>query len=274
MSLPSKRNGPAGFTLIELLVVIAIIAILAAMLLPALSKTKVKAAAINCMSNNKQLALAWSMYADDNASKLAPNNDEYRDPAGVGWVKGILDWSAGNQKNFNPLYLTKEDVAVLAPYSAKQYKIYHCPGDVYASPDQRAAGYASRVRSVSMNAGLGEGGRAPEFPFAKTIQCFKSSDLVKPGPSLTWVFVDEQGDSLNDAMLYHDPNGSKWIDLPSSYHDGACGIAFADGHAEVHKWKESSTIKPIRYQSGFGVVQGGPNNRDFQWMTERTPAPK
>ena len=161
----------------------------------------------------------------------------------------------------------------LAPYSARQFKIYHCPGDIYASPEQRAAGYSSRVRSVSMNAGLGEGGRAPEFPFAKTIQCKKTSDLVKPGPSLTWVFVDEQGDSMNDAMLYHDPNGTKWIDLPSSYHDGACGLSFADGHAEVHKWKESSTKQAVRYQNGFGTIAGGPNNRDFQWMTERTPAP-
>jgi prepilin-type N-terminal cleavage/methylation domain-containing protein/prepilin-type processing-associated H-X9-DG protein len=271
---PPISRQPAGFTLIELLVVIAIIAILAAMLLPALSKAKLKAAAINCMSNNKQLALAWTMYSEDNNGKLAPNNDEYRDPAKPGWVKGILDWSASNPKNFRTEYLTQDNVAVLAPYSARQAKIYHCPGDNYVSPAQRSAGYSERVRSVAMNAGLGEGGRAPEFPFAKTIQCLKVTDIVKPGPSMTWVFVDEQADSLNDAMLYHDPNGTKWIDLPASYHDGACGFSFADGHAEIRKWKERSTIVPVRYQLGFGNVPGGPNNKDFQWMTERTPAPK
>jgi prepilin-type processing-associated H-X9-DG protein len=90
---------------------------------------------------------------------------------------------------------------------------------------------------------------------------------------MTWVFVDEQADSLNDAMLYHDPNGSQWIDLPASYHNGACGFSFADGHAEIRKWKEASTMQPVRYQSGFGAIAGGPNNKDFQWMTERTPAP-
>jgi len=269
---PIRRRG--GFTLIELLVVIAIIAILAAMLLPALSKAKTKAAAITCMSNNKQLALAWAMYAEDNNGKLAPNEDAYRNPTKPGWVVGILNWSATHQPNFNSLYLTMDDKAVLAPYSAKQFKIYHCPGDIYVSPEQKAAGYTERVRSVSMNAGLGEGGRAPEFPFAKTIQCLKTSDLVKPGPSMTWVFVDEQADSLNDAMLYHDPNGTRWIDLPASYHSGACGFSFADGHAEIRKWKESSTIVPVRYQSGFGTITGGASNRDFQWMTERTPAPK
>lgn len=262
-----------GFTLIELLVVIAIIAILAAMLLPALSKAKAKALGITCMSNNKQLALAWTMYAGDNNDKLPPNNDEYRDPAKPGWVKGILDWTVTNQRNTNTLYLTKEDLAVLAPYSAKQFLIYHCPADNFASPPQRGAGWSSRIRSVSMNAGVGEGGRAPEFPFARTIQCFKSSDLVKPGSAMTWVFVDEHADSLNDAMLYHDPNGTRWIDLPASYHNGACGFSFADGHAEIRKWRESSTIVPVRYQSGFGNIAGGQNNKDFQWMTERTPAP-
>ena len=268
----THRVKSAGFTLIELLVVIAIIAILAAMLLPALTRARVKAEGLSCMSNTKQLALAWLMYSDDNNGKMPPNNDEYRNPGGASWCKGIIDWTTAGV-NTNTIALTKDDVAVLAPYSARQYKIYQCPADRYASPDQLAMGWSRRARSVSMDAAMGEGGRAPEFPFAATIQCRKLSELIKPGASLSWVFADEQADSINDAMLYYDSTGSinHWIDLPASYHGGAGSFSFADGHAEIRRWREPGTIVPVRYQVGFGTVNFSAGNRDQAWMKDHTP---
>jgi len=263
-SLTTARAVSRGFTLIELLVVIAIIAILAALLLPALGKAKIRAQAIMCMSNTRQLTVAWISYAGDNNDTLVANDNS----GAKTWCPGQMDWGTGSD-NTNTLLLSDDQYAMLAPYYAKQYKLFKCPADNYASTAQRALGWSSRVRSVAMDAAMGPGWKY----FSYCHQIKKMSELVKPPPSMAWVFVDEHPDSINDAMLYVNTSvpvvGGVWVDLPASYHDGACGFSFADGHSEIHKWKMRSTLQAVTYGSINNTLCRG--SQDFGWVIERTP---
>jgi prepilin-type processing-associated H-X9-DG protein len=267
--------------LIELLVVIAIIAILAALLLPALTKAKQKAQGIMCLNNGKQLMVAWMIYADDNADKLANNfgvtETQSSIQAGtfVNWVNNVMDWTGSDLwGNFNPLYVQN---GVLAPYLAKNLGVYKCPADIYASPAQRAAGRASRARSISMNAFFGAYneqktgnwtlGKNNFFPTHR--QWLKLSSV--PRPVNFFVTIDEHPDSINDGYFLNNPTAmqANWGDTPASYHNGAGGISFADGHSEIHKWRGSATKIPVVYQSPPPVVSFGNDagsKADYQYL--------
>lgn len=263
-----SSNRQRGFTLIELLVVIAIIAILAAMLLPALSKAKVRAQGIYCMNNQKQLTLAWIMYADDHEDRVPPNTSGSGSRGG--WVDGWLDFNPGNTDNTNTLFLRD---AKLGPYT-KNLGIYKCPADNYDCIIAKIN--YPRVRSVSMNAYIGVarfGGVPDKSPTAGYYSYQKMSDIKHPPPVMLWVFVDEHPDSINDGWLINGmPGGGGWGDLAASYHAGSCGIGFADGHAEIHKWKDKATLQPVTKQQG--PRQPGASPVDTTWfITERTSAP-
>ncbi|MCL5097977.1 MAG: prepilin-type N-terminal cleavage/methylation domain-containing protein, partial [Candidatus Omnitrophica bacterium] len=206
-----SRKSHRGFTLIELLVVIAIIAILAGMLLPALSKAKSKTQGIFCMNNTKQLALAWIMYAGDHDDTLALNqNLNPKETGRTGsWVNGWLDWTDWAD-NTNVQYLLDPKYSTFAKYFSNTKNVYKCPADIYLSRIQRAKGWTERVRSVSMNFWMGDGNPAGSKDWGSTVYK-KMSDMKRNAPVNAWVFVDEQPDSINDGAMYVDPAANQWF---------------------------------------------------------------
>ena len=245
---PLKGGRKAAFTLIELLVVIAIIAILAALLLPALIRAKSSAQASYCISNTRQLNLAWLLYADDHNGRLAYNlggNALQRQVAqhtNANWVNNVMTWDLDSD-NTNLATITD---ASLGPYSQKSCAIYRCPSDHVTSGAQKAAGWDHRIRSYSMNAMIGNAGEISASgsnlnnPYYK--QFFTMTAI--PHPESIFVFLDEHPDSINDGYFVNQAYYPEWLDLPGSYHNGGAAFSFADGHAEVHHWRFARTRIP------------------------------
>jgi prepilin-type N-terminal cleavage/methylation domain-containing protein len=265
---------PGGFTLIELLVVIAIIAILAAMLLPALTRAKEQGQGAQCLSNIRQLTFAWESYADDNRGVFVYNNsnpnpiDAPNPPITYiqSWINGSESWTPNTTDNINTIFIIK---ALLGPYVAKNYRVVHCPADIYdCSVSNRMY---PRLRSISMNGFVGA-----NIGWENNWQTYiKLSDLSQPGPANLFLFIDEHPDSINDGWyMYADafgidtlPGNGAWFNLPASYHNHACGMSFTDGHAEIHKWQNANLYKPVqRMDYNYGSITTPTSGPDWQYM--------
>ena len=246
-----------GFTLIELLVVIAIIAILAALLLPALSKAKALAQRTSCLNNKRQLQLAWHLYTMDYNDNMptcgALSQENY-----YGWVTGWMP----NEMDATNYNLFKGTNSVLWPYNTS-VGIYKCPSDT--SMAYIWGILYPRVRSVSMNGWMNGNSGYLNSSHPEIITYRKTADLTRPGPTETFVFTDEMPGTLDDdyfQILVTVPDG--WGVWPGIWHNGGDCFSFADGHVAYHKWVDPNTLAPTAI-GGYPTLPPGPSPRDVYW---------
>jgi len=287
---PGVEARSRAFTLVELLIVIAIIFILAAILMPVLNKAEERSRAALCLSNKRQMTLAYNMYPDDYNGELTPNYSGLVNPDGTlatCWVMGGMTWPGTGQDSLYPItdntnvyYLQN---SLLGPYCGHRTDIYKCPSDTWKLTTSAInnGGPVDRMRSVSMNITI-EGNA---WQTVKTIPQNESwwytqrlglgtfyafnyeKDYIHIGPANLFVYLDEQADSINDgnhAGVGNFAADPSWGDLPAAYHNRCGEFSFADGHAEIHRWVTPNIVLPV-IQGTYVAPLAGHNQVDYQW---------
>ena len=269
--LKGWSGGRPGFTLVELLVVMATVAVLAAVLLPALAGTKPNGQAFQCLNNTRRLTLGWTMYASENSDQLMSPTK---------WVSSYVDWGSG-QNNTNAALMLNQ-AALIAPY-VKSAALFKCPSDNYQSPQN----LGPRIRSVSLDGALGMNPSfGSNYKGRSYFSARKMSDLNTPGPANIYVILDEHPDSINDGAFLLDAGHwsstiEHWRDFPGSFHDNAVSISFADGHSEIHQWLDSRTLQNVQYKyfstsrspttSPINTGYNLDSSADYEWLENRMP---
>ena len=261
-STAAASRARRAFTLIELLVVVAVIGILAGLLLPAIGKAKGRAHTTGCVNNLRQLAIAWSLYADDNDDRLVNNHGRgetitYRNT----WANNVMDWATSDD-NIDPRFVTD---ALLGIYVGRSASVFKCPSD------RSQAANGERIRSMAMNCMVGDPGELTNKFNPDYLQYFTSASISDP--SQIFVFLDEHPDTINDGFFMNPLDSYTWGNRPASFHNGAGNFSFADGHVETHRWQAGSTFRPAVQDGAAGDKSANPPT-DFDWVKERTSVKK
>lgn len=267
-----NNNNKQGFTRSEMLVVIGVVGILAGLLLPALANPKTKGDRITCLLNLRRLIQAWELYGQDNSGRLVMNFQGGSIPNGsqaAPWALGWLNWTT-SKDNTNVQLLIDDKYSKLAKYTDRNPALFLCPADRFVSAKQQSAGWTRRTRSLSMNMGIGDG-NAETGPWLLTMyrHIRTTAEFVYPGPSDTFVFLEENPDSINDPGFFCPTTRTAWVDQPASYHDAAGAFAFADGHTELKKWTASlatPAAQQIHWIANVTATAFKPNDADIRWV--------
>ena len=264
-------QNPGGFTLIELVVVTAIMAILATMLLPALAMSKDRGQGARCLGNLRQLTIAWLAYTSDNQGYLVPNGNVNQQPSSL-TDSSHPQWCPGRQDEWQEIspVVSLNDVGgqwirkgLLYPFVGNT-GVYKCPADTYGFVANGST--YPHSRSMSMNCWLSP---ITVWGSVSVNVFYTEASMIHPGPANLFVFIDENPYSINDGFFVCQPTNPNWVDGPATYHNGACGIAFADGHAEIHRWHDGALQKfaapyPMGQVPAQPALETPPN--DLNWL--------